>query len=792
MNSSRIPVLVVDDEAPMLELLHDYLREWGFEPCLARNRVEAMAQLQAHEVPIVLADMHLPDTDGLEFVSMVRAHAPRIEVVLMADCYSVDSAVAAIHNGAFDYLCKPFSRERLKETMEKLRHRIESAFEAGRPEKADFHGIIGRSPAKHKAGPSRTAGKAELPLMSFEEAQRRLLAAALKETGGNRSQSAAILGVSRRTLYRLLDKFGFSSNRRAGAKRADTAAPATPSAGLFDSDERVVRHISRPTTANTQENTPGQSLPLPAKAVPRRELQILSEFALAATGTQALPAVLNVSVAHAMKTLGFDGAAIVLWSDETQEFRLGLARGFHNQGAPGDRVDLEVFSRQLDQAGFANWLAVLLRGQKQFKGLLFLGRKHETPARPQERELLETLGALIGIGIHNAQLFTQARLRTQQLLQSEKLAVLGQLFSGSMHEINNSLTTIQGFNELLLHYPLVPRARDYVIKMQGEMHRIGQIVRSLHAFVRPQHSEKMVVDLHELIEHVLALRAYSFKTSNIRLVRQFAPDLPCVLADPNQLEQVFLNLLNNTEQAMLERHGKGVLTVCTQSVCQAGVAFVRLTVLDDGPRVPEELRGCIFEPFFTRKLTGQGTGLDLSTCRILIREHGGRIYADANPGGGAALVVELPAIKQQPRKEVASAVGHAPVASFRPGRLLVVEDEKLMGEVLAELLAAAGHTVELALGAKSAISKLGHEVYDVIIADIKMPQLSGIDLYHLLQKTNPTLSDRVIFSTGDALSESTRKFLEETGSRYVLKPFHREQLLAQVQALLARPQQSAA
>ena len=792
MNSSRIPVLVVDDEAPMLELLHDYLREWGFEPCLARNRVEAMAQLQTHEVPIVLTDMHLPDTDGLEFVSVVRTHYPRTEVVLMTGCYSVDSAVAAIRNGAFDYLCKPFSRERLKETMEKLRHRIELASEAERLEKADFRGIIRRSPATHKAGRSRTAGKVELPLMSFEEAQRRLLAAALKKTGGNRSQSAAILGVSRRTLYRLLDKFGFSSNRCAEVKRADSAASATPSAGLFDSDERVVRHMNRSTTANTPENVPGQSWPLPAKAAPRRELQIISEFALALTGTQALPAVLKVSVAHAMKTLGFDGAAIVLWSEETQEFRLGLAYGFRNQVAPGDPVNLEVFSRQLDQAGFASWLAVLLRGQSEFKGILFLGRKQASPARPQELELLEALGALIGLGIHNAQLFAQVQLRTQQLLQSEKLTALGQLFSGTMHEINNSLTTIQGFNELLLHYPLTPRVRDYVIKMQGAMQRIGQIVCGLHSFVCSHRSEKMLVNLHELIERVLALRAYSFKTSNIRLVRQFTPDLPYVLADPSQLEQVFLNLLNNAEQAMLECHGKGVLTVRTQSVYQAGVASVRLTVLDDSPSISEELRRRIFEPFVTCKLTGQGTGLDLSICRILLGEHGGRIYADANPGGGAGLVVELPAIKQQPQKEVASAAKHAPVPSFRPGRLLVVEDEKLVGEVLAEFLAAAGHTVELALGAKSAISKLGHEVYDVIIADIKMPQLSGIDLYHLLQKTNPTLNDRVIFCTGDVLSESTRRFLEETGSRYVLKPFHREQLLAQVQALLARPQQSAA
>ncbi len=480
MNSSRIPVLVVEDEAPMLEVLHDCLRDWGFEPRLARNHVEAMAQLQTHEVLIVLTDMRLPDMDGLEFVSVVQAHDPRIEVVLMTGYYSVDSAVAAIRNGAFDYLCKPFPLERLKETMEKLRHRIESdseveSLEAERLEKADFHGIVGRSPAMYEVfdlvervafhfgtvlisgetgtgkelvarvlhalspvadkpfvvcncsalvatlvesqlfghvrgaftgatesrlglfevadggtvfldevsemtppmqarllrvlqsgevqrvgatsvhnvkvrvvaatnrnlvaevqagrfredllyrlnaieiclpplrergedvlllarhfvrqfaqrfgkpirgltrpaqaailrypwpgnvrelehaleracmlcpstqirledlppslsevGSGGVAHQADLPLMSFEEAQQRLLAAALQETRGNRSQTAAILGISRPTLYRLLEKFGYSSNRGPEVKPAAAVAPVTPSAARFDADE---------------------------------------------------------------------------------------------------------------------------------------------------------------------------------------------------------------------------------------------------------------------------------------------------------------------------------------------------------------------------------------------------------------------------------------------------------------------------------------------------------------------------------------------------------------------------
>ncbi len=549
-------------------------------------------------------------------------------------------------------------------------------------------------------------------------------------------------------------------------------------------------------TANTQENARGQLSPLPASFTPGRERQRMGEFGRAVMESAALPAVFHVSIAYAMKVLGFDGAAILLWSDETLDFRLSVTGGFCNPVARGAPVDLKFFSQQLDQAGFATWLVVVLRGQGQFKGLLFLGRKHATPAQPQERGLLEILGALIGISIHNAQLFAQIQLRTQQLLHSEKRATLAQLLAETMHEINNSLAAIQGLNELSLHHPLTPRLRDYVVKMQSEVQRLGQLVRSLHSLIHPRRSEKTVVELHELLERILALRAYSFKTNNICLVRQLAPNLPCVLADPSQLEQVFLNLLNNAAQTILERHGKGVLTVRTQSVCQAGATFVQVAILDDGPGIPEEIRGRIFEPFFARKLTGQGTGVGLSICHSIISEHGGRIYAEANPGGGAALVVELPAIKEQPRKgkevvgDADTDEAHVPLS--HPVRILVVEDEQLVGEVVAELLAAAGYTVELALESKMALSKLGQEVYDVIVADIKMPQLSGIELYRLLRETNPALSDRVIFSTGDILSESTRKFLEETGNRYVLKPFQRQQLLAQIHALLARLQESAA
>jgi len=540
--------------------------------------------------------------------------------------------------------------------------------------------------------------------------------------------------------------------------------------------------------------TRGRPALAPGKISSRRGLHIISEFARAVTGALALPAVLKVSVTQAMKALGCDAAAILLWSDETRDFRLALARGFCHPVARDAPVEVKAFTHQLDQAGFATWLSVVLRGQGQFKGLLFLGRRHAAPVRPRERELAEALGALIGLSLHNAQLCAEADVRTQQLLQSEKFAVLGRLLSGIMHEINNPLAAIQGFNELLVLHADRPPVREYVAKMQGEVQRIAHIVSCLHSasLVRAECRQKLVVNLHELIEHVLTLRAYSFKTNNIRVVRQFAPELPYVLADPSQLEQVLLNLLNDAEQVTLECHGKGVLTVRTQSIYKAGVAFVRLAVLAAGPGIPEEIRERIFEPVFTRKLTGQASGLGLSTCRCIISEHGGHIYVKAGPSRGTAFVVELPAVQEQPEKEVRSVAAQAIVPPSRPGRILVVEDEQVVGEVLGELLSEAGHSVELALGVKSAVSKLGQQAYDVIIADIKMPQFSGIDLYHLLQKTYPALSERVIFSTGDTLSESTRRFLEETGNRYVLKPFQRDQLLAQIHALLARPEQPAA
>jgi len=555
-----------------------------------------------------------------------------------------------------------------------------------------------------------------------------------------------------------------------------------------------MRGRNRSTTSATRGSTLRRASRAPGKVSSPRGLQIISEFARAVTGALTLPAVLEIGVTQSVRALDCDAAAILLWSDETQEFRFGQARGFPSQSVQGAPVDIKAFTQQLEQAGLVSWLSVVLRGQGQFKGLLFLGRRHQTPARPRERELAEALGTLLGLGLHNAQLSAEDQLRTEQLLQAEKFAALGRLLTGIMHEINNPLAAIQGFNELLLLHAHTPPVREYVAKMQGEVQRIAHIVSCLHSssFVRAERRQKLVVNLHELIEHVLTLRAYSFKTNNLRVLRQFTAELPCVLANPAQLEQVLLKLLNDAEQVTLECHGKGVLTVRTQSIYKAGVAFVRLAVLAAGPGIPEEIRERTLEPVFTRKLTGQASGLGLSTCRCIISEHGGHIYVKVGPSGGTAFVVELPAIQKQVRDEVCRVASHAPAPASPPVRILVVEDEQVVGEVLGELLSEAGHSVELALGVKSAVSKLGQEVYDVIIADIKMPQLSGIDLYHLLQKTNPALSERVIFSTGDTLSEATRRFLEETGHPYVLKPFQREQLFAQIQALLAQPEQSAA
>jgi PAS domain S-box-containing protein len=234
---------------------------------------------------------------------------------------------------------------------------------------------------------------------------------------------------------------------------------------------------------------------------------------------------------------------------------------------------------------------------------------------------------------------SERRRMEEQFSVNSRLASIGELASGIAHELNNPLSAVIGFSDLLLDKDLPDDvAEDFKLIISREAKRAAEVVRNLLAFARKHPQEKQRVDMNNIIQEALKLRAYEQKVSNIQVNTSFPSDLPEIMANSFQLQQVFLNIIINAEHFMIGAHGRGTLTIATE---RAG-DLVRASFADDGPGIAEENLTRVFDPFFTTKEVGEGTGLGLSICHGIIAEHGGRIYAQSELGKGATFVVELP------------------------------------------------------------------------------------------------------------------------------------------------------
>jgi PAS domain S-box-containing protein len=244
----------------------------------------------------------------------------------------------------------------------------------------------------------------------------------------------------------------------------------------------------------------------------------------------------------------------------------------------------------------------------------------------------------VATAVHVARDITERKQMEARLMVTDRLASVGELASGIAHELNNPLTSVIGFSQLLLEQDMPEGIKEDIETVHREAQRAAEVVKNLLTFARKHPLTKQPVNINEVIENTLKLRAYEQKVNNIRVNTRLAPDLPEVMADNFQLQQVFLNIIINAEHFMIEAHNRGTLTITTK---RSG-DMVTTSFADDGPGIPQENLGHLFDPFFTTKEVGQGTGLGLSICHGIISGHGGRIYAKSEPGKGATFVVELP------------------------------------------------------------------------------------------------------------------------------------------------------
>lgn len=489
---------------------------------------------------------------------------------------------------------------------------------------------------------------------------------------------------------------------------------------------------------------------------------------------------------------GYDLRALQPVSFPADVVRLQFAGARVAQIADLCKLDAEMLDEQtnailrehghIDQIRRSLLSSIFVGGH--FYGTLVLDNLHShSPYRPEAETLARLFAEHAGAVIEQALLLEQLRQTSTMLVEAEKLAALGRFIANIAHEINNPLTAVLGYCDFLGALDLSDEARVLLAQLNTGAGRVRSIVRGLQLFARQQASGPGQVSLNLLAEQTLTLMRGDLGLDQIEVRLGLDPDLPYLWGDGGQLSQVLLNLLLNAQHALRQVALPRILEVRSALVGDPERAALRLSVRDNGPGVAPSVAGRIFEPFVTTKAAGKGTGLGLSICQGIVGAHGGSIWFEETPGGGATFIVDLP-LRSTP------AAVELPRAAERPGaapcpaglRVLLVEDDPAVLDVVLRALGA-NNQLTLAANGVEALRLAAAQPFDLVLCDLRMPVMGGLELFERLRVEHPGLAGRVLFISGDTNSAATRAALAATGRPLLAKPFAAAELFGAVAAL---------
>ena len=476
------------------------------------------------------------------------------------------------------------------------------------------------------------------------------------------------------------------------------------------------------------------------------------------------PRIINI---HASYNIGKEGGLPVKIAAPHKKFF--VAKDIYISSKPPEKLFTD-----LPLENFTSFIILPISILKEERGILavFCGpdRKDFDSA---DAEWLRNFGKFISMALTNAGLYANLKTAQQKLLETEKLSAIGMLVSGVAHELNNPLTSIIGYTDLLHSKSSDEKDRKKLERIASEAQRAAKIVQNLSTFAKESRVEKRSVDINEIINHVLKIKYHDLKVHHIKVTEKISPEIDKVCAEPNQIEQVILNILNNAEYALKAK--KTDKRIILETVKKEGWAEIRIS--DNGPGISEENLKKIFLPFFTTKEVGRGTGLGLSICYGIIDDHGGKIYAESELGHGATFIIKLPFMKDIIPVSTADEGSERSNGNTLKGkRMLIIDDEQSILEYTSELLSMHGAIVETSLNGSDALKMIHDQHYDLIITDIKMPVLNGKDFFNQLKEQNSPLTSRILFMTGDTISEETKQFIKGSELPYISKPFRSEDL----------------
>jgi PAS domain S-box-containing protein len=549
-----------------------------------------------------------------------------------------------------------------------------------------------------------------------------------------------------------------------------------------------------------------------------RELNALNAMAVIATQSFDLDEILNLTLRQVISLFGAETGSIYLSDSDETTFRRRAGWGQRtDQRARFNVVELtngfgdlvmrsrtEVLTAEflphlpplvaefVKADGPGSWIWVLLWSKDSPIGIMGISSPEARVYSSNDENMMVAVGRQLATTIEKVRLYEETcrayedlRRTQEQLLQSEKMSAVGQLIAGVAHELNNPLTAILGYAQLLESEGLSDRAADFVRKLFKQAQRTHRVVQNLLSFARQRTPQKQEVDIRKIVDETLALRDYDLKVNNIVLERETMVEATSVTADPHQLEQVFLNIINNAVDAMLEGGKGGKLKVRIHSAD----GQVRVEFLDSGVGIKDPNR--IFDPFYTTKSVGKGTGLGLSICYGIIKEHGGDITAHNRPEGGAVVEVRLPASGHVLESEPIMASTRRELAI--EGRVLLLEDEEAVLEFERDVLVGAGAQVVALMNIEEAKNRLRAETFDAVIMNGRMPGgWSAPDAHRWIGVACPGLEKKMLFTFSTIADTDIRNYLQANGVPSLVKPFEVVDLISQARRMLQKTQAAVA
>ena len=541
-----------------------------------------------------------------------------------------------------------------------------------------------------------------------------------------------------------------------------------------------------------------------------RELLALNAISEVLGNCTRLEEGLHSALAKVNELFGSDVGAVYFLDEATRQLKLSSSVGYERYEGAGDAsIELspafmqqvrdaratvisgtatalpEAFRKVQREQGIQASQFVVLWSKSRIMGALVVGGRQGRQFSAAELNLLAAVGNQIATTIDKSLLLNETReayetLRhtQEQLLQSEKMVAVGQLISGVAHELNNPLTAILGYSQLLKSDEFTnARGADYVEKLYKQAMRTHRIVQNLLSVARQHKPERIQTQMNQILDDTIGLREYDMKVNNIRVHRDYDPQLPVTGADPHQLQQVFLNIINNAVDAIQEYQSSGEIWIKTR--VRMGRLCIEIT--DSGPGVKNPNK--IFDPFFTTKPVGKGTGLGLSICYGIIKEHAGEIEVRNVPPRGAMFTIHLPISFAAP----ATRTSEASALPLREpsGLILLVDDEEEVLQLEKEILTAHHLNFKTATSAADGIDMLRTEPFDAVIIDMRMPgEVTTLDLFCWIGRHRPELAARIAFTASDPTPDSFSEQLKASGSMVLTKPFRIEDFWNAVQKLL--------